>query len=113
MSRRCLGALPLSVIETVLFFAVLPAAVVLAMFGLIYAGSARTARRYRPGRPFAYRPVWFLSAPEQVKLSDDGRRELAAGGERRALPGSERTTGWPTEDPTVVQGATGGASDRW
>ncbi len=114
MSLRRLGALRLSILETVLFFAVAPLVVVAVVFGLIYASSARTARRYRPGRSFEYRPVWFLSAPERVKLSDDGHRELDAGGERRALTGSDRQlAGWPAEDPTVAQGATGGASDRW
>ncbi|MGE5827842.1 MAG: hypothetical protein ACM30G_05675 [Micromonosporaceae bacterium] len=63
---------------------------------MVYAGSSRRARRYRPGRPFSFTPVWFLSAPEQ-QLPSSRRRELVAA---------------PAE-PGVGRDETGGASDRW
>jgi hypothetical protein len=68
----------------------------LIVAAMVYAGSSRRARRYRPGRPFPFTPVWFLSAPD-VQLPASQRRELmAASAESRA--GRDET---------------GGASDRW
>jgi hypothetical protein len=33
---------------------------------LVYAsGQRRSSKRYRPGRPFTFAPVWFLAAPEE------------------------------------------------
>lgn len=89
-----------SVPETVLTFVVAPAAVILLIAGLVYAGGTRqNNKRYRPGRPFDFAPVWFLSAPEQLANGDGPALEG-----RHALPASS----------TVVDGAqTGGASDRW
>jgi hypothetical protein len=63
---------------------------------IVSVGSSRRARRYRPGRPFPFTSVWFLSAPEQQRAPSQ-RRELTAAS---AEPGSGR-------------GETGGASDRW
>lgn len=42
-------------------------AVALGLFiaALVYAGGSRNPKRYRPGRPFTFAPVWFLSAPEE------------------------------------------------
>jgi hypothetical protein len=108
------GAFGLSITETVLTFVVIPVAIVLLIAGLAYSGGARrTSKRYRPGRPFEFTPVWFLSAPEQLSPVT-GSAELAGGPHREALAGA-------TEAPAVqrpggeqaMQGATGGASDRW
>ena len=38
----------------------------LVLAGLVFAGGARRGKRYRPGRPFTFRPVWFLAAPEDA-----------------------------------------------
>jgi hypothetical protein len=53
----------MSVLETTLVFVLIPLAVagLLALLTL-GAGGSRTAR-YRPGMPFEFTPVWFLSAP--------------------------------------------------
>jgi hypothetical protein len=76
----------------------LAAAVALGVIvaAMVYAGSSRRARRYRPGRPFPFTPVWFLSAPEQQPPSSR-RRELVAA---------------PAESG-AGRDETGGASDRW
>jgi hypothetical protein len=101
----------LSIIQTVLIFAGVPLAVILLVTGAVYAGGARRSKRYRPGRPFEFTPVWFLSAPEQLTHSPDGSgaREVTAA-ERPALPAAGGE--WPATDNPAPQ-VTGGASDRW
>jgi len=109
-----LGALSLSIIETTLVFAGIPAAIILLVVAAVYAGGSRRSRRYRPGRPFEFTPVWFLAAPEQV-AEVAGRSELT-GATRPALAGgptgAETDKEWPAE-AQVHEHATGGASDRW
>ena len=82
-------------------------AVGVVITGLVYAGGARRARRSRPGRPFEFTPVWFVSAP--------GRQSQVLGG----LPG---LTGAAGRAELVARSAgetpaphpeTGGARDRW
>jgi hypothetical protein len=105
---RRLGALSLTTIETVLIYVGIPALVIVVITGLVFAGDVRRAKRYRPGRPFEFRPVWFLSAPDHQL--DGGRpagtRELAAQETRPALAS---TPAADTGNATL----TGGASDRW
>jgi hypothetical protein len=104
----------LSTLETVLIFLGIPLGVALVVTGLVYGvSSRRSSKRYRPGRPFEFQPVWFLSVPEQV--SDPKRAALAAGAAagEPALPvgkGAEPAGGSGEPAP---HGATGGASDRW
>lgn len=104
----------MSITETVLTFVVIPAAVVLVIAGLAYArGARRASKRYRPGRPFEFAPVWFLSAPEKLSAAT-GSAELASGPHREALAGAiEPPAGQRPEGERAIQGTTGGASDRW
>ena len=97
----------LSIIETLVVFAGIPLAVVAVIFGLIFAGSSRSNdRRYRPGRPFDFTPVWFLSAPEQQASAAPA--PALTGANRLALTkAEENAAGGPVGDTT------GGASDRW
>ncbi|SCG51154.1 aa3-type cytochrome oxidase subunit CtaJ [Micromonospora coxensis] len=100
----------MSVTETALIFAGIPAAVVLVIAGLVFAGnrgSGGGAKRYRPGRPFDFTPVWFLGRPEQ--LADSAGTALAAGAQAPALS-SRKQEQAGVEAPA---GGTGGASDRW
>jgi hypothetical protein len=94
-------------VQTLLIFVAIPALIVLVIGGLAYAfgGDGRT-RRYRPGRPYDFAPVWFLSAPELLSGASDARA-LGTGSHRRALA-AEVETGGP-----VPPASTGGASDRW
>jgi hypothetical protein len=99
----------LSVAETLLVFAGSPIAIAAVVYGLVYGASGRRAnKRYRPGRPFQFSPVWFVAAP-------------APGGGAR-VNGSALTTGAPKPALTAAEsgaraetqaGETGGASDRW
>ncbi|MCG5438721.1 aa3-type cytochrome oxidase subunit CtaJ, partial [Micromonospora foliorum] len=73
-------------------FAGIPLAAVLVIAGLSYAGihggatgGGGGAKRYRPGRPFDFHPVWFLGRPEQ--LADSAGTALTAGGQAPALTG--------------------------
>ena len=73
-------------IETVLVFVGIPAAVFAVVAGLVYGASARRGKRYRPGRPFQFTAVWFLSSPEGVAGEPDARPALPAGS---AAPAAE------------------------
>jgi hypothetical protein len=96
----------LSVTETLLIFVGVPLAVIAVVAALTFTGGNRGARRYRPGRPFEFTPVWFLSAPEQ--LAHTAGTALPSGAQAPALTSSK------TDTAAVVRpGATGGASDRW
>jgi hypothetical protein len=108
ISRR-LGAFRVSVLSTVLVFVIIPAAVVAVVVGLSRAGSDsnRQSRRYRPGRPYDFAPIWFLASPEQVhgSLDGPGSARKPAAIEAGII---EDSSGMP-----VRPGPTGGASDRW
>jgi hypothetical protein len=82
-----------SIAETLAVFAGIPAAIVAVVFALVYgANGRRGSKRYRPGRPFTFAPVWFVAA-----------RDTAA------VPAI--TAGDDAVSPQY--GETGGASDRW
>ena len=98
----------MSISNTVLVFLVIPAAIITVVASLVFAGSDRTRRtkRYRPGRPYDFQPIWFLASPEQVNgvtaaADDHHRRAIAA-------PVLEDSTGH-----RVLPGPVGGASDSW
>lgn len=85
--------------EQVLYLVVVPAAIVAVVWALALVGGPQSRRRYRPGRPYEFAPVWYLAnhgsaaAPEPT-----ARAQLTSAGHAAE-------TGMP--------GATGGASDRW
>lgn len=97
----------MSVTETLLIFVVLPLAIIAVIVALTYAGSGHGARRYRPGRPFEFTPVWFLSSPGQLAHTEG--TTLPAGAQAPELTSSKIEE---TAAPTGA-GSTGGASDRW
>jgi hypothetical protein len=53
----------MTITETLLIYAGVPLAAAGVLALLVFGASARRAPRYRPGRPFAFSPVWFLAAP--------------------------------------------------
>lgn len=99
----------MSVLNTVLVFVILPAAIVALVVGLSRAGSDsnRQSRRYRPGRAYDFAPVWFLASPEQVSGAPGGSSPATR---TAAIEAGiiEDSSGTP-----VRPGPTGGASDRW
>ena len=109
----------MSVTETVLYFVVIPAAAVLVISGLAAIGGGRGPKRYRPGRPYDFRPVWFLSSPEQLSTAPaapdshdldvrDPRALTTAGAEHGDPAGAIEPV------PSAASaGKVGGASDRW
>lgn len=103
-----MGALRLSVSDTVLIFVGIPAAIVLVVTVLALAGGGRSPRRYRPGRRFDFTPVWFLAAPEQV-AQVPGQTPLHTEAYRPELTSGEVEI----KAAPVRPGTTGGASDRW
>jgi hypothetical protein len=102
----------LSIIETLAVFVGIPLAVVAMVFGLVYAGGGRSNdRRYRPGRPYDFAPVWFLSAPDaQHGPTPDGRAAVT-GANRMALTKADAQVDASPGEP--IGDVTGGASDRW
>ena len=89
-----------SVLNTVLVYALIPLAVIAVVVMLTRAGSdsGRPSRRYRPGRPFDFAPTWFLSAPERTGP---------------AVPAIEAGVIEGADGQPVRPGRVGGASDRW
>ncbi len=93
----------MSILQTILVFAVIPVAFIGLVAALVFATSRRHEpdRRYRPGRPFDFEPIWFVSSPQQVSEAAPAK-VIEAG---TALDASGR----PVTRPATV----GGASDRW
>lgn len=107
--------------EQFFFLVVVPAVIVALVWALASIGGPRSQKRYRPGRPYQLSPVWYVAnhrgSPRNAGEGGEAshreltggagaqasRRELTAAGE----PGSGEPAGG------VVQGTTGGASDRW
>ncbi|WP_443667680.1 aa3-type cytochrome oxidase subunit CtaJ [Jidongwangia harbinensis] len=90
---------------------IIPVAVAAVIAALSFAGSdsRRRTRRYRPGRPYDFQPVWFLASPEQVSSAAGA---LTAGG-RAQPPAIESGIIEDASGRPVRPGSTGGASDRW
>jgi hypothetical protein len=104
-----MGALSLSITQTVLIFAGIPAAVIAAVYAAVYSTTARRAdKRYRPGRQFEFAPVWFLAAPAPGTSEPPAAgHQLPAAGPLLALSAG---SGQPA---TPGHREVGGASDTW
>ena len=106
-SLRRLGALRLSIFSTILVYAIIPVGIIIVIAALVASGSSRSrpTRRYRPGRPYDFKPIWFLASPGQVSPAFGGKSSSAP-----ELPAGvlEDAAGMH-----VRPGPTGGASDRW
>ncbi len=100
----------MSVLNTFLVYAVIPLGIILVIGSLAFTGGDRGQRRsrYRPGRPYDFEPVWFLSSPEIA--STGSAPALQPGHSQRQLTAAvfEDSSG-----QRVLPGPTGGASDRW
>ncbi len=78
--------------EQLLVMVGVPAVVVAVVWALASIGGPQAKKRYRPGRPYDFAPVWYIA----------NHRDRPAG----TQPALE-----PAEAP--LGGTTGGASDRW
>ena len=101
-----LGALSLSITETILVFVCIPLAVIGLIFLLVYGTSAARGRRYRPGRPFEPTPVWYTAGGSAAAAAEADTEARAL----TAAPEGRDTSEWPE---VVRTGDTGGASDSW
>ena len=100
----------MSILKTILIFVVIPLVVIAVVAALSALGGRRTRpdRRYRPGRPYDFQPIWFLASPSQVSPAFGGRTSGAT-----QPPALESGA---VEEPAarrVPAGSVGGASDRW
>ncbi len=100
----------MSILETVTVFVGGPAAIFAAIAGVVYAAGGRPARRYRPGRPYEFAPVWFVAASNAP--SANGRNSASA-----ALEGSKAKAltaeGSADQSDEQAEAAKGGARGTW
>lgn len=108
----------MSILETALVFLGIPLLVFGAVAGLVYAGGAHRSRRYRPGRPYEFAPVWFLAAaPESAAatVTEGGVLELSS--HRAALPAGRSVSHVRDPGPAATDGPVaprfGGARGTW
>ena len=99
----------LSIASTVLVYVVIPVGVIVLVASVVLSGSdrSRRARRYRPGRPYDFQPIWFLASPERV-LS--GQPALTG---HASAPALEPGVIEDSSGARVRPGPVGGASDSW
>lgn len=92
--------------EQFFFLVVVPAAIVAVVWTLASLGGPRAQKRYRPGRPFQFTPVWYVANHRH------GPRTEAVAAYAAAQPELTATEQAPAE-VQARQPRTGGASDRW
>ena len=92
--------------STFLVFVAIPLGVIAVVATLVLArgDKGHPSRRYRPGRPYDFHPIWYLASPEQVQPAPAGDR---------ARPALEAAVIENSAGQLVLPGPTGGASDRW
>jgi hypothetical protein len=98
----------LSISSTVLVFVVIPVGVVVLLASIVLAsgGRSRRDRRYRPGRPYDFQPIWFLASPELVGPA-------AGGNGAHYAPALEAPVFEDSSGARDLPGPVGGASDSW
>jgi hypothetical protein len=91
---------------------VAPLAITGAIYAPVYLASTRKARRYRPGRPFEFAPVWFIAAESAAEASSP--HTALPAGSRPALPAGDAPAVSAFGAPSAeYESQTGGASDSW
>jgi hypothetical protein len=93
----------MTIVQVLLVFAGVPLGIFLLLAAAVYGLSSRRSRRYRPGRPFDFRPVWFVAAPERIVGPAPAGTTST---EPTRLPAGAAATG-------SVHGVKGGASGSW
>ncbi|MDP9093051.1 MAG: hypothetical protein M3N95_08960 [Actinomycetota bacterium] len=86
----------MTIVQTVLVFIGIPAAIIAALTFAVYGKSMlHQPNRYRPGRPWNYKPAWFVPHPDAVVATRAAHKQL------ESSSASTTTT------------AVGGASGEW
>ena len=71
----------MTVVQTVLVFVGIPAAIIAFLFLAVYGRSlVRQPNRYRPGRPWTFAPSWYVPHPEAVVRPTGGDKSTTAVG---------------------------------
>jgi hypothetical protein len=113
--------------QDLLIFVGIPLAVIGIIFALVYASpGGRGTKRYRPGRPYPFAPVWFLARPEKdgpaaraalASGHSSGHAELTASDNDLPKASDASVASVASTGAAVAArehpGVTGGASDRW
>jgi hypothetical protein len=99
----------LSIASTIGVYVLIPLGVIVLVASVVLTGSnrSRRSRRYRPGRPYDFQPMWFLAAPERVKS------QPALPGGQSSAPVLEAPIFEDSSGARVLPGPVGGASDSW
>lgn len=71
----------MTVVQTVLVFVGIPAAIFAFLFLAVYGRSfVRQPNRYRPGRPWTFEPSWYVPHPDAVVAHEGGEGGTTAVG---------------------------------
>ena len=104
----------MSVLETVLVFVGIPLAIATLLALAVYGAGSRRTPRYRPGQPFEFTPVWFLSSPPRRTEEIYGAHAAVPGApERRALGAGEPGDGERRAGEPRRAAVKGGARGTW
>jgi hypothetical protein len=70
-----------TVVQTVLVFVGIPAAIIAFLFLAVFGKSlVRQPNRYRPGKPWTFPASWYVPHPEAVVGKREGGQTTAVGG---------------------------------
>lgn len=117
----------MTVVETLLVFAVAPLAVVLLLAALTLGPGVRNRRpRYKPGQPWNQAPVWYEPHPEStghggghgdettaIGSSVYGERRSVDGDATHAVSGGSSAAGARLAPRPHAAGPLGGARGTW
>lgn len=71
----------MTVVQTVLVFVGIPAAIIAVLFLAVYGKSlVRQPNRYRPGKPWTFPPSWYVPHPDAVVPHEGGKTATTAVG---------------------------------
>ena len=71
----------MTVVQTVLVFVGIPAAIIAFLFLAVYGKSlVRQPNRYRPGRAWTFEPSWYVPHPDAVVHAGGRSGTTAVGG---------------------------------
>ena len=104
----------MTVVETILVYAVAPLAVIAVLALLTLVPGRRKRPRYKPGQAWDFEPIWYEPHPEggiphevEHGVEHGGGHALTAGASRPAL------TSGASSAPMTPAGPRGGARGTW